>query len=189
VARVDSVIITASDVALGRALGLFGLTPAIGPLSAADIQRYVDGQLLAREAVRIGVQDTPGDQAQAWAAVTRQAGSEGALTCWLTTAGVEVAWARRLVDDDLRMRQFIELRFRALAFIPEADLAAALGPGAHDEDAREAMRARLEAEAADRRLAEWLADARAHASITPRVAELGQVPNPLPALHGMGTGP
>ena len=52
------------------------------------------------------------------------------LTRWLTIADVEEAWARRLVQfDDLRMRQFIELRFRALASVAEADLAAALGPG------------------------------------------------------------
>jgi hypothetical protein len=87
------------------------------------------------------------------------------------------------------MRQFIELRFRALAFVAEADLAAALGPGDHDEGAREAMRERLEAEAADRRLAEWLVDPRARAWISPRVVTLGQVPNPLPGLPGVGAAP
>ena len=189
VAQVDGVVITASDVALGRALGLFGLTPSSGPLSAADVQLYVDGQLLAREAVRIGVEGTPADQAEAWAAVTERAAGEGALTRWLTIADVEVPWARRLVDDDLRRRQFIELRFHAFAVIPEADLAAALGPGEHDEGAREAMRARLEAEAANRRLAEWLSDARARASVNSRVAELDQIPNPLPGFPGMGGGP
>ena len=160
VAEVDGVVVTASDVALGRALGLFGLTPSSGPLSAGDIQRYIDGQLLAREASRIGVESTPAERAEAWAAVVQRGGGESILTRWLTIADVEEAWARRLVVDDLRMRQFIELRFLALAFVAEADLAAALGPGDHDEGAREAMRERLEAEAADRRLAEWLADPR-----------------------------
>jgi hypothetical protein len=188
VAEVDGMVVTASDVALGRALGLFGLTPTGGPLSAGDIQHYVDGQLLAREAARIGVEGTPADHMEAWAAVARRAGGESILTRWLTIADVEMVWARRLVDDDLRMRQFIELRFRALAFIPEADLTALLGPGTHDAGAREAMRARLEAEAADRRLAEWLADARARTSISPRVVKLGQVPNPLPGFPG-GAGP
>jgi hypothetical protein len=111
------------------------------------------------------------------------------LTRWLRLADVDMAWARRLADDDLTMRQFVELRFRALAFIPEADLAAALGPGTHDEGAREAMRARLEAEAARRQLAEWLADARARASIRLYVIESGQVPNPLPGLPGAVGGP
>jgi hypothetical protein len=189
VAQVDGVVVTVSDVALGRALGLFGLTATSGPLSAADVQHYVDGQLLAREAARIGVQGTPAHQAEAWAAVTQRAGGEGALTRWLTMADVEAPWARRLVDDDLRMRQFIELRFHALAFIPDADLAAALGPGEHDEGAREAMRTRLEAEATDRRLAEWLTDARARASVSSRVAELGQIPNPLPGFPGVGGAP
>jgi hypothetical protein len=189
VAEVDGVVVTASDVALGRALGLFGFTPTSGPLSPEDVRRYVDGQLLAREASRIGVEDTPADRVEAWAAVARRASGESALTRWLTTADVAEAWARRLVDDDLRMRQFIALRFRALAFIPEADLAAALGPGDHDEGTRETMRARLEAEAADHRLAEWLVDARARAWISPRVVTLGQIPNPLPELPGSGAGP
>lgn len=189
VAEADGVVVTASDVALGRALGLFGLTPTSGPLSPEDVRRYVDGQLLAREASRIGVEGTPADRVEAWAAAAQRGGGESALTRWLVIADIEEAWARRLVDDDFRMRRFIELRFRALAFIPEADLAAALGPGDHDEGAREAMRARLEAEAADRRLAEWLVDARARARISPRVVTLGQVPNPLPGLPGGGAGP
>ena len=123
---------------------------------------------------------------EAWAAAVQRGGGENALTRWLTIADVEETWARRLVDDDFLMRRFIELRFRALAFIPEADLAAALGPGDHDEGAREAMRERLEAEAADRRLAEWLVDARARAWISPRVVTLGQIPNPLPGFPGVG---
>jgi hypothetical protein len=184
VAQVDGVIVTASDVALGRALGLFGLTAAAGPLSQAEIQRYLDGQLLAREGARIGVEPTAADAAEAWAVVIRRAGGEEALTRWLRLADVDLEWARRLAHDDLRMRQFVDLRFRALAFVSEADLTAALGPGPHDEQTREEMRARLEREAADQRLTEWLAEARTRASVSPRVAWLGQVPNPLPALPG-----
>jgi hypothetical protein len=189
VAEADGAIVTASDIALGRALGLFGLTPTGGALSAEEIRQYVDGQLLVREAARIGVEVTPADHAEAWAAVARRAGSEAALTRWLARADVEVPWARRLVDDDLRMRRFVELRFRALAFVSEADLAAALGEEARDEKAREAMRVRLEAEIAGRRLAEWLADARARASIRPRVATMGQVPSPLPGPLGAADRP
>jgi hypothetical protein len=184
VAQVDGAVVTASDVALGRALGLFGLARASGPLSEAEIQRYLDGQLLAREGARIGVEPTATDEAAAWAAVIHRAGAEEALLRWLKLAAVDVAWARRLAHDDLRMRQFVDLRFRALAFVSEADLTAALGPGPHDEEIREETRARLEREAADRRLAEWLAEARGRASVTSRVARLGQVPNPLPALPG-----
>ena len=33
---------------------------------------------------------------------------------WLRLADVDVEWARRLAHDDLRMRQFVDLRFRAL---------------------------------------------------------------------------
>src|SRR5262249_22412137 len=148
-----------------------------------------NGQLLVQEAARIGVEDRPADQVEAWAAMAQRAGGEGALTRWLTLSDVEVGWVRRLVGDDLRMRRFVELRFRALAFIPEADVAAALGPGPHDEGAREAMRVRLEAEAAGRQLAEWLADARTRASITLHVARFGHVPNPLPGLPSAVGGP
>jgi len=189
VAEVDGAVVTASDVALGRALGLFGLAPTTGPLSAAEIQRYVDGQLLVREAARIGVEATAAQQREAWAAVAQRTGGEDALTRWLTAADVDVAWARRSADDDLKMRQFVELRFSALAFIPEADLATALGPGTHDEGERAAMRTRLETEAAGRRRAEWLADARARASIRLHSVESGQVPNPLPGLPGVVGGP
>lgn len=182
VAQVDGVVVTASDVALGRALGLFGLTPATGPLSESEIQRYLDGQLLAREGTRIGVEPTAADEAEAWAAVIHRAGGEDALMRWLRLADVDPDWARRLAHDDLRMRQFVDLRFRALAFVSEADLTAALGPGPHDEETREQTRARLEREAADQRLTEWLAEARARASVTPRVVKLGQVPNPLPGV-------
>jgi hypothetical protein len=182
VAQVDGVVVTASDVALGRALGLFGLTPATGPLSESEIQRYLDGQLLAREGARIGVEPTAADEAEAWAAVIHRAGGEDALMRWLRLADVDMEWARRLAHDDLRMRQFVDLRFRALAFVSEADLTAALGPGPHDEETREQTRARLEREAADQRLTEWLAEARARASVTPRVVKLGQVPNPLPGV-------
>ena len=72
VADVDGVVVTASDVALGRALGVFGLTPTSGPLSPGEIRRYVDGQLLAREASRIGVQGTPADHVEAWAAAVQR---------------------------------------------------------------------------------------------------------------------
>jgi hypothetical protein len=189
VAEADGAIVTVSDIALGRALGLFGLTPTTGSLSPEEIQQYVDGQLLVREAARIGVEVTPADQAEAWAAVARRAGGDDALTRWLRLADVEVPWARRLVDDDLRMRRFIELRFRALAFISEADLAAVLGEEAHDEKAREATRGRLEAELAERRRAEWLAEARARASIRPHVAAIGQVLDPLPGPPGVAGRP
>ena len=186
VAQVDGVVVTASDVALGRALGLFGLTPATGPLSGAEIQRYLDGQLLAREGARIGVEMTAGDQAKAWAAVIHRVGVEDALMRWLQHADVDLKWAHRLVDDDLRMHQFIDLRFRGLAFISETELAAVLGAGPHDEQTREMTRARLEREAADRRLTEWLVEARARASVSLHVVRFGQAPNPLPGLPGRG---
>ena len=184
VAEVDGTVVTASDVALARALGLFALGPAAGPLSAPEVERYVDGRLLVREAARIGVEGTAVERAEAWTEAAARAGGEAALGAWLAAAGVDVAWARRMVDDDLGARRFVELRFRALAFVSEGDVSAALGPGPHGDVARETTRARLTEEAARGRLAEWLAEARARGSVRRLVGEGGSVPDPIPGLPG-----
>jgi hypothetical protein len=186
VAEVDGAVVAASDVALARALGLFGLAPAAGPLSAAEVERYADSRLLLREAIRIGVEVAEADRTAAWDAVAARAGGETALAAWLAAADVEVDWARRMVDDDLSIHRFIELRFRALAVVSEAELSAALGPGAHSEAEREAARARLEGEAARHRLAEWRSEARARGVVRQLTGESGQVPDPLPRPLGEG---
>lgn len=180
VAQVDQTVVTASEVALARALGLFRLTPAPGPLTTPEVDRYIDGRLLVQEAARIGVEVTEADRAEAWAAAEGRAGGDAALAAWLAAADVDPAWARRLVEEDLLRRRFITLRFRALAFVSEADVSAALGPGRHSEAAREATRTRLEEESARRRLAAWLAETRARAAIRRTLEEGDQVPNPLP---------
>jgi hypothetical protein len=184
VAEVAGAVVAASDVALARALGLFGLTPAAGALSAAEIERYADGLLLVGEAARIGVETTAAERAAAWEAVAARSGGEPALTAWLAAADVDLAWARRMVEDDLRLRRFVELRFRGLAFVGEAEVAAALGSAPHDEAEREATRARLEDEAVARRLAEWLAEARARGAVRGLTPEHRQVPDPLPGRPG-----
>jgi hypothetical protein len=186
VAEVDGALVAASDVALARALGLFGLAPAAGPLSAAEVERYADSRLLLREATRIGVEVAEADRAAAWDAVAARAGGETALAAWLAAADIDVAWARRMADDDLRIRRFVDLRFRALAFVSEAELAAALGPGAHSEAEREAARARLEEDTTRHRLAEWLSEARARGMVHRLTGQSGQVPDPLPGPAGAG---
>src|SRR5262249_42269761 len=65
VAEVEGTEVTASDIALARALGLFGLVPAAGSLSAGEVDRYADGRLLVREATRIGVEVAEADRAAA----------------------------------------------------------------------------------------------------------------------------
>jgi hypothetical protein len=184
VAEVGGAVVTASDVALARALGLLGLAPAAGPLSAAEIERYVDGRLLADEAARIDVAVTDGERAEAWSAVAVRLGGESALAAWLAGAGVDASWARRTVEADLGMRRFVELRFQALAFVSEAEVSTALGPGPHSDGAREATRARLEDEAAHRRLTEWLVEARVRAAVRWLVSQADPIPDPLPRSPG-----
>ena len=185
VAEVDGAVVAASDVALARALGLFGLTPAAGPLSPVEIERYAEGRLLVVEATRIGVEIAETDRTAAWDEVAARTGGETALAAWLAAADIDVGWARRMVDDDLSVRRFVDLRFRALAFVSEAELSAALGPEAHSEAEREAARTRLEEETARHRLAEWLSEARARRAVRQLTGDR-EVPDPLPGPTGPG---
>ena len=179
VAEIDGALVTASDVAIARALGLFDLNPAPRAIDATDVERYVDGRLLAREAARLDLETTADERTEAWAAAAGRSGGQAVLETWLRAADVDPAWARRLVDEDLIRRRFVELRFRDLAFVSEAEVTAALGPGAHGEAAREAVRARLEGDAARRRLGEWLVETRARNVIRRLVDEGAGVPDPL----------
>ena len=56
-----------------------------------------------------------------------------------------------------------------------------MGPGAHGEADREAVRARLEGDAARQRLGEWLVETRARSVIRRLVDEGARVPDPWPA--------
>jgi hypothetical protein len=179
VAEIDGALVTASDVALARALGLFELNPAPRAIEAMDVERYVDGRLLAREATRLELETTADERTEAWAAAAGRAGGQAILETWLRTADVDPAWARRLVDEDLLRRRFIEFRFRSLAFVSEAEVSAATGPGSHEGAARDAVRARLERDAARRRLGEWLVETRARSVIRHLVDEGTRVPDPL----------
>jgi hypothetical protein len=180
VAEIDGAPVTASDVAIARALGLFELNPATRAIEATDVERYVDGRLLTREATRLGIETTADERTEAWAAAACRVGGQATLEAWLRIADVEPAWARRLVDADLMRRRFVEFRFRDLAFVSEAEVTAAMEPGAHGEAAQEAVRARLEADAARRRLGEWLVETRARSVIHRLVDADARVPDPLP---------
>jgi hypothetical protein len=183
-AEIDGAPVTASDVAIARALGLFELHPAPRAIEATDVERYVDGRLLVREAARLGLETTADERTEAWAAAAGRAGGQAVFEAWLRLADVDPAWARRLVDEDLRRRRFVQLRFRDLAFVSDADVTAAIGPGAHAEAAREAVRARLEADAAGRRLGEWLVETRARSVIRRLIDEGARVPDPLTGTGG-----
>lgn len=159
VATVGATTVTAGDVALARALGLFGFTPAARPIEAADVERLVQAHLVLDEAERLDIGVDEAEVQTAWRVLADRWGGEAALVDWLTANAVEPAWARRLLHEHLRHDRFVELRFRAFVFVLEEDVTAALGPGEHAPAARERARERLRAEIAERRLAEWREEA------------------------------
>jgi hypothetical protein len=155
VAEIASHPITLSDVALARALGVLGLAPATGPITDAELAKYLDAQLAAREARQLAVEVPAADLDRAW----DKAGG-AALAARLAEAGVDPGWARRLLEDDLRVERFVDLRFRAFAFVTDFDVDEALGPGEHDEATRASTRDRLRDDMIARALATWKEDAR-----------------------------
>lgn len=155
VAEIASHPITLSDVALARALGVLGLEPAAGPITDAELAKYLDVQLVAREARQLAVEVPAADVDRAW----DKAGG-AALAARLAEAGVDPAWARRILEDDLRVGRFVDLRFRAFAFVTDFDVDEALGPGEHDEATRASTRDRLRDDMIARALATWKEDAR-----------------------------
>jgi hypothetical protein len=148
-------LVSLSDVTLARALGLFGLERSEGPITEAEVERYLDGQLAVREAVQLDIDVPDAEVERAWAAA-----GGATLAPRLQALGIDPAWARRLVEADLRGRRLLDLRVRSFVFVTEADVDDALGTGPRDEATRARTRARLEAEAAARSQAEWREDAR-----------------------------
>jgi hypothetical protein len=155
VAEIASRPVTLSDVALARALGRFGLEPATGPITDAELAKYLDAQLAAREARQLAVEVSAADVDRAW----DKAGG-AALAAQLAEAGVDPAWARRILEDDVRIERFVDLRFRTFAFVTDFDVDEALGPGEHDEATRARTRDRLRDDMIARALATWQDDAR-----------------------------
>ena len=101
----------------------------------------------------------------AWVAVGIRAGGEAALERWLDKNAIDRNWARRLVGEDIVKSKFLDARFIAFVFPDDEAVTRELGPGQHDEPAREQARERLVRQAASETQATWLADARRRASI------------------------
>jgi len=144
-----------SDVTLARALGLFGLEPSSGPITDEQLARYLDAQLAVRGATQLALEVAASDIDRAWA----RAGGPG-LAARLEAAAIDPAWAQRLLEADLRVERFVDLRFREFAFVTEFDVDEALGPGPHGDAARGRARERLRADMVARAYAGWQADAR-----------------------------
>jgi hypothetical protein len=164
-AQVDSRTIAASDVALARALGVFGFAPSSAPIVRADVDRYIDVLLILSEAAKIGVEAEPTAIDAAWSGIAVRVGGEAALAQWLEDQAIDREWARRLVEEDVVRSKFLDARFAAFIFPDEAAVDRELGPGRHDESARERVRDRLVRYAAAEAQGKWLADARRRASI------------------------
>jgi hypothetical protein len=180
-AEVGSRPVMLSDVALARALGALGLEPSAGPITDADLARYLDAQLAVREATQLAIEVSAADVDRAW----EMAGG-AALAARLAAVGIDPAWARRLVEANLRVERFVDLRFRAFAFVTGLDVDEALGPGTHDEATRAGARDRLRADAAARAFATWTEDARQRVSIRRVPGMAGPWPPPFSLGPGLG---
>jgi len=164
-AQVDARTIAASDIALARALRVLGFSPSSSPITRADVDRFVDARLILSEAGKIGVEAEPAALDRAWAEAAARAGGEAALTRWLEDKAIDRDWARLMVGEDIVKSKFLDARFAAFIFPDEEMVTRVLGPGQHDEDARERVREKLIHQAAVDAQAKWLDDARRRASI------------------------
>jgi hypothetical protein len=164
-ADVGGDLVTASDVALARALGLFGFPEprsaaaraVAATLDAGDVERMIGVRLVLREARRLGMTATAEESDEAWRALGERRGGAAALETWLAERGIEGGWARRVVRDDRDWRHFVEQRFRVFAFVMPDELAATLGPGPHPPEVEERLRAELRERQTRERLDAWLA--------------------------------
>ncbi|HVQ74074.1 MAG TPA: hypothetical protein VMT79_00895 [Candidatus Binatia bacterium] len=177
VAEVDGNAVLLSDIALARALGLFGLEPSTGPIDAAAVERFVDIQLVLVEARRLTLTAASAEIERKWAEAAARFGGPAGLDRWLARAGVDPAWARSLVEAEVLHGQFVDLRFRAFVFVTEAEIDRVAGERG-DEAARERARVEISRAAVARGLAEWTAAARKTSRV--RIVEAGALPDPLP---------
>jgi hypothetical protein len=109
VGAVGASAVTASDIALARALSLFGFTPSDAPIRSVDVDRYTVALVTVREASRLGIGPTPAELDQAWAALETQMGGGAALRAWLDATTIGTGWARRALEAHLRWRSWTTL--------------------------------------------------------------------------------
>jgi hypothetical protein len=179
-AQVEARTAAASDIALARALGVLGFARSTGPIERGDVERFVDILLILEEAGRIGLSVDEAGVEQRWAATAVRVGSEATLERWLGAHGIDRAWARRLVADDVLRSRFFEERFAAFVFVGDEEITGVLGPGSHDEAVRERTREQITHAAAAKAQAEWLAAARRRANIWILLPDGRSVEPPFP---------
>jgi hypothetical protein len=174
-AEVEAQVITASDVAVARALGALGFAPSADPIDDRDADRMIRVRVALAEADRLGIDAAAEDVDRAWLATRERITG---LEAWLEATGVSPDWARSVVASDARLRKFVDVRFGAFAFVGEDELDAA-GAG-RDPSERQRVRERLRAEKAERELNTWLDDELRRTSIRRALGAGSRVPCPLP---------
>lgn len=177
-AEVDGRFIAASDVAIARALSLFGERPSSGRILQPEVDRLQNAWLIDQEARQLRLGGTPQEVEAAWQEAADRVGGLPALEQWMRDLGLDPTAVRQMVQSDLRWRRYIDLRFRAFVFVTDEDIDKALGPGAHSPDARQAAADRLRRDAAEHDLSQWLGEARQRSTI--RSAEIKADGVPLP---------
>jgi len=172
--EVGTTPVTLSEVALARSLGVLGLVPTTGPITDAELTRYLDAQLAVREAIQLAIDVPAADIDRAW-----ESAGGAALGARLDAVGVDRAWARRLLETNLRVERFLDLRFRDFAFVTDLDVDEALGAGQHDEAERSSARERLRSEIVARAFSTWQEDARQRVPIRRVTGVTGPWPAPF----------
>jgi hypothetical protein len=127
--QVGSATVAASDIALARALGLFGFTPSEAPIDAADVDRYAEALVAVLEASRLGIGPTEVEIEQAWRVLEGQQGGGVALQAWFDAVAIDAAWVRRALEAHLRWRAWQDVHARLSAPPPDLAIRRLLPPG------------------------------------------------------------
>ena len=110
-ATVDGYMVTLSDL---RATTTLGLTPAGATTSSSDaaLDRWIERLLVLQEVDRFAPPEPPAAAvASRLAAVLTPLGTHDQAQTTLTHLGIDEAWVRRWVRDDLRIQSYTEQRF------------------------------------------------------------------------------
>ena len=142
-ASVAGKTVTVTDVAIGTGAVTIRFAAIGGAHWQGGVESLANAVLMEREAAQLAIGDNREETQAAWDEAADRVGGMPALRTWMTQAGLDEAWVKSLVERDLRRQRFIDLRFRAFAFVSDADVTAALGPGAHGPDALERAREAL----------------------------------------------
>lgn len=159
-AEVGGTTITASDIALSRRLGLFGLASPDSRIGPIDIEQFIDARLVALEAAGLGIQATAEEIEGRWQAIERRPDWASTLDSWLEENGIGREWPGDLIAQHLRWERFIDLRFRSFIFITESEVLRALGREPLNAEEFESTREALRSEQVGMKLSEWLKEAR-----------------------------